>query len=187
MANARKLTHITRRALRALAPLAVVSAVALAPASADAASTCKGADADPGTTNLQTVKHATLCLLNQQRRSHGLKKLKANDRLSLASQRHAKDMVSRGYFEHGNFVGRIKATRYLAGTQVWTVGENIAWGAGELSTPEEIVNAWMHSPPHRHNILSGKFREIGIGVARGVPVRSSYKGATYATDFGARK
>ena len=53
-------------------------------------------------------------------------------------------------------------------------------------TPGGVVDAWMHSPPHRHNILSGKFREIGIGVARGVPVRANYKGATYATDFGAR-
>src|SRR3954447_22248046 len=110
MANARKLLNI-----RALAPLAIAGAIALAPASADAAATCKGADPDPGKTNLKTVKHATLCLLNKERHKHGLKKLRDNDRLSLASQRHAKDMVQRGYFEHGNFVGRIRATRYLAG------------------------------------------------------------------------
>jgi uncharacterized protein YkwD len=186
MAQARKPYRIKRRALTALAPIAILGSLALTPAAADANTTCGGADANPGTTNLTLVKHATLCLLNKQRAKHGLHKLKDNTRLSLASQRHAKDMVDRGYFEHGNFVGRIKATRYLAGTQVWTVGENIAWGAGDLSTPDEIVDAWMHSPPHRHNILSGKFREIGIGVARGVPVRASYKGATYATDFGAR-
>ena len=42
----------------------------------------------------------------------------------------------------------------------------------------------MNSPPHRHNILHRKFREIGIGIARGVPVRANYDGATYATDFG---
>jgi uncharacterized protein YkwD len=186
MAHARKPNRLQRRALTALAPLAIIGSLALTPAAADASATCKGANSNPGSTNLKLVKHATLCLLNKQRAKHGLHKLKDNPRLSLASQRHAKDMVNRGYFEHGNFVGRIKATRYLAGTQVWTVGENIAWGAGELSTPAEIVDAWMHSPPHRHNILSGKFREIGIGVARGVPVRANYKGATYATDFGAR-
>jgi uncharacterized protein YkwD len=170
--------------IRIAAAAASLAVALVGPAHASAH--CAWANMNPNDITQKQASHATLCLLNKQRAKHGLHKLKDNSRLSLASQRHAKDMVSRGYFEHGNFVGRIKATRYLAGTQVWTVGENIAWGAGDLATPAEIVDAWMHSPPHRHNILSGKFREIGIGVARGVPVRASYKGATYATDFGAR-
>ena len=90
------------------------------------------------------------------------------------------------YFAHGNFVGRIKRARYLSGAGTWSVGENIAWGSGELATPREIVKAWMNSPPHRHNILHRKFGEVGIGVARGVPVRANYDGATYTTDFGKR-
>jgi uncharacterized protein YkwD len=164
-----------------------VGAVALsAPAPVAAAGTCSGADANPSTTSMKTVKRATLCLLNQERGNHGLKKLHANGRLSLASQRHANDMTRRKYFAHGNFVGRIKAAHYLRGAGSWSVGENIAWGSGDLATPREIVKAWMDSPPHRHNILQGKFREIGIGVARGVPVRADYDGATYATDFGRR-
>jgi uncharacterized protein YkwD len=183
MANATK--PIRMRALRALAPLAAVGALALAPSSA-AAGTCSGADANPNTTNLQSIKHTTLCLLNTQRRSHGLHKLRENSALSVASQRHAKDMTRRKYFDHGDFVGRIRAAHYLSGAGAWTVGENIAWGAGGLATPREIVKAWMGSPGHRHNILSSGFRDIGLGVSRGLPVRSNYDGATYATDFGAR-
>jgi uncharacterized protein YkwD len=183
-----KHNRIRSRALRALAPLAAISAVALAaPAPVAAAGTCAGADANPASTSMKTVKRATLCLLNQQRSKHGLKKLKANGRLSLASQRHANDMTRRKYFAHGNFVGRIKKARYLQGAGGWSVGENIAWGSGDLATPREIVRAWMDSPPHRRNVLNGKFREIGIGVSRGVPVRADYEGATYATDFGMRR
>jgi len=187
MTPARKQPRLRRgRALRAIAPLAALSALALsAPASASAG-TCAGADADPASTSVQTVKRATICLLNQQRRQHGLRKLKVNHRLSLASQRHSNSMVAHKVFAHGNFVGRIKAARYLQGSGSWSVGENIAWGSGELATAREIVRAWMNSPPHRHNILHGKFREIGIGVTRGVPVRQNYDGATYATDFGRR-
>jgi uncharacterized protein YkwD len=187
MTNARKQPRLRRgRALRVIAPLAAFSALALTvPATAPAA-TCKGANADPATTNLKTVKHATVCLLNQQRRKHGLKRLKTNGRLSVASQRHSNGMVSSKTFAHGNFVGRIKAARYLQGSGSWSVGENIAWGSGGLATPAQIVKAWMNSPPHRHNVLSGGFREIGIGVARGVPVRANYDGATYTTDFGRR-
>jgi uncharacterized protein YkwD len=187
MPHALKQNRIGGRALRAIVPIAAVSAIALsAPAPIAAAGSCPGADADPAKTSMKAVKRATVCLLNQQRRQHHLKKLRANGRLSLASQRHANDMARRKYFAHGNFVGRIKSARYLNGSGSWSVGENIAWGSGQLATPRQIVKAWMNSPPHRHNILSGKFREIGIGIARGVPVRANYDGATYATDFGRR-
>jgi uncharacterized protein YkwD len=186
------MTHATKpcrrrgRALRALAPVAAISALMLTSAAPASAGTCAGANAHPQSTNLKVVKHATLCLLNQQRSRHGLRKLRENGRLSLASQRHSNDMARRKYFAHGNFVGRIKAAHYLSGSGSWSVGENIAWGSGDLATPAEIVKAWMNSPPHRHNILSSGFAEIGIGVARGVPVHANYDGATYATDFGRR-
>ena len=187
MLHASKHNRIRGRALRAIAPLATIGAIALAaPAPAAATANCAGANADPASTDLRVIKRATICLLNQQRSRYGLKKLRVNGRLSLASQRHSNDMARRNYFAHGNFVGRIKRARYLKGAGTWSVGENIAWGSGELATPAEIVKAWMNSPPHRHNILHRKFGEIGIGVARGVPVRADYEGATYTTDFGRR-
>lgn len=187
MTHARKPRPRRGRALRAIAPLAAVSALALSAPAPASAGTCSGANADPATTSLKIVKRSTLCLLNAERRRNGLKRLKHNRRLSLASQRHSNDMARRDYFAHGNFVGRIKAARYLRRSRSWSVGENIAWGSGDLATPKEIVRAWMNSPPHRHNILHRKFREIGIGVTRGVPVRQNYDGGTYATDFGRRR
>lgn len=156
------------------------------PATAAAKPPCTGAYANPNTISIAQSQHATLCLLNKQRRAHGLKKLHENARLDLASVRHAQDMARNNYFEHGNYVGRIRSTSYLSGARSWTVGENIAWGSAELATPASIVVAWMHSPGHRRNILDRQFREIGIGVARGAPVGGERNGATYATDFGAR-
>jgi uncharacterized protein YkwD len=60
---------------------------------------------------------------------------------------------------------------------------------GDAATPATIVRAWMHSPGHRANILNRRFREIGIGVASGAPVRdgAAKSGATYATEFGLRR
>ena len=126
------------------------------------------------------------CLLNDIRRSKGLRPFKLNAKLSRASQRHTNAMTSHKFFAHGDFVGRIRATRYLSGAHGWTVGENIAWGSWDYATPASIVDGWMHSPPHRHNILNGKFREIGIGVSRGAPVGGQDRAATYGTDFGTR-
>jgi uncharacterized protein YkwD len=72
----------------------------------------------------------------------------------------------------------------LSGARGWYVGENIAYGSGDRSSPRSIGSAWMNSPPHRANILRASFREIGIGLASGTPV--GVRGATYTTDFGQR-
>jgi uncharacterized protein YkwD len=148
--------------------------------------TCVGVNSEPSEVSLVVSERATFCLLNKERTSHGLAKLKRNRRLDLASVRHARAMALRDYFAHGNFVGRIKKANYLQGARSWMLGENIAWGSGTLSTPAEIVDAWMHSPGHRANILRRGFHEIGIGISRGTPVRAYNDGATYATDFGTR-
>ena len=150
------------------------------------ASSCANANADPGSTAVSVIRTATFCLLNQQRHSHGVRALRENGDLDRASGRHSRDMVRNQYFAHGDFVGRIRAVGYLSGAGSWYVGENIAWGAGSYATPAGIVRIWMNSPPHRHNILSSGFREIGIGVARGTPRAGLSDGATYTTDFGTR-
>ena len=46
------------------------------------------------------------------------------------------------------------------------MGENILVGPGSMSAPS-IETAWMNSPPHRANILSGAFNVVGIGYFRG--------------------
>ena len=169
--------------IRLAAVLALVVALAV-PATASAA--CEGEYTEPNEVSLVVSERATLCLLNQERAQRGIRPLRRNRRLDLASVRHARAMALRDYFAHGNFVGRIKRAKYLRGARSWRLGENIAWGSGSLATPVEIVDAWMHSPGHRANILNRGFREIGIGIARGTPVRSYSDGATYATDFGTR-
>src|SRR5919107_1385530 len=63
------------------------------------------------------------------------------------------------------------------------VGENLAWGQGNLATPRAIAVAWMNSPGHRHNILQPEFTEIGVGIVPGTPGDATW-GATYTTDFG---
>lgn len=138
------------------------------------------------------ASNATLCLLNRERTSRGLRALKLNAKLSGAARAHSADMVKRGYFEHNSRNGRspfdrMLATRYVPRGAAWTLGENIGWGTGELASPAALVKAWMKSPSHRANVLNGRFREIGIGVVPGVPMRGDAggePGATYTTDFG---
>src|SRR5690242_5890336 len=167
--------------------IAVAAAAALAGLAVPAqALACADENANPNDVSLATSKRATICLLNDIRREHGLHPFHLNRRLSLASQRHTNSMTAHQYFAHGDFVGRIRNARYLTGARGWTVGENIAWGSFDWATPASIVDTWMHSPPHRANILNRTFREIGIGVSRGAPVPGKASAATYGTDFGTR-
>jgi len=162
-------------------------------AHAAAAPACQGADALPGQTSDAVVRSATLCLMNSERGAHGLAGLRAQPTLASAAGRYAREMVSERFFAHtsphgSTVLSRIRDASYLRGAPAWTVGENIASGSGTLATPRAIVAAWMASPGHRANLLSSCFRDVGIGMAAGMPARQADAGSagTYVTDFGRR-
>ncbi|HYI36066.1 MAG TPA: CAP domain-containing protein [Thermoleophilaceae bacterium] len=161
-------------------------------AKARTAGGCDNVNARAGQASESTLASSTVCLLNVERSSRGLRPLRVNRRLSAAAQQHTNDMVRKRYFSHNsrsgsNMSDRIRRNGYLSGARSWMIGENLAWGSGGRSTPRSIVRAWMASPGHRHNILTRRFREIGIGVASSAPVSTGNRGATYTTTFGTRR
>jgi uncharacterized protein YkwD len=154
-----------------------------------AGSACANAGMMPSTSNLATVAEATLCLLNGQRADRGLATLRPNNRLRRAALGHGNDMVEHSYFAHQGRNGsqpaeRIRAAGYLSSAGQWRIGENLAWGTGELATPKAIMSAWMNSTGHRANILQPTYREIGFGVLAGNPAAAANGGATFVTEFG---
>jgi uncharacterized protein YkwD len=170
----------------AISSLLAVTAVSAAPALAGAAA-CSGAGSSPAKLGRAAVTRTTLCLLNQQRAAHHLRALRLDGKLGKAARGHAGAMVRQHFFAHNSrngtpFDARIKRTGWMKSRRAYTVGENIGYGSGSLASPRAMVAAWMRSAPHRANILSGRFRLIGIGVANGSPTGGG--GATYATDFG---
>ena len=185
------LEDMSLRPLKVTAGAAALSCALLAGPAAGSAMACDNTNERPGGASRAQLESATVCLLNNARQSHGLGRLRVNGRLSAAAAAHSGDMVRKRYFSHTSRAGRDVVDRltnfgYIPGATSWTVGENIAWGSGGRSTPRSIVSAWMNSPPHRHNILSRRFREIGIGMTFDTPSGSYSTGATYTTTFGAR-
>lgn len=171
----------------------IVLVALLAPASAQAQG-CANVDVTPTRGNLEVVRSAVLCLHNAERARHGLPRLSESARLRRAAERHSTHMVGAHFFDHTSPSGatmlvRIRRTGYMSGARGWSLGENIAWGSGWLATAAEIQRGWMKSPGHRANILKRSFRQIGIGIETGLPVRlsASQAGATYTTDFGYRR
>jgi uncharacterized protein YkwD len=115
---------------------------------------------DPG-----RVRAEMLAKVNAERKRAGAPPLRQNARLDQAAQRHAQDMLARHYFAHESPEGETVRERARAAGYDWrAIGENIA--EGQL-TVDEVMDTWMHSPAHRHNILDPDFREMGAGLALG--------------------
>ncbi|MDP9344318.1 MAG: CAP domain-containing protein, partial [Actinomycetota bacterium] len=172
---------------RTVALAAALASIALS-APASALADCAGADLVPDAGSLGAAGQATLCLVNAERAAHGLPALGEESRLTNASAAFSRRMVAQQYFDHvapdgSTLVQRLTAVGYIPDDVDWSVGENIAWGQSNLSTPRSIVAAWMASPGHRANILNGEYTYIGLGLATGSPVDAGW-GATYTTDFG---
>jgi uncharacterized protein YkwD len=175
----------------AVALLAAAVAALAAPAGAHASAqtaACPGADLTPAADNLAQVGQATLCLLNDERTAAGLRPLQYSAALTVPSAAYSTKMVTQNFFAHespdgSTLTSRLEAAGYIRPDGDWFVGENLAWGQGNLATARSIAIAWMNSPGHRHNILEPEFTEVGIGIVPGTPGDPTW-GATYTTDFG---
>ena len=104
-------------------------------------------------------------LTNSERAKAGLGALSVNGALTSAATAKANDMFAKGYFAHTSPDGRTPWDFIAAaGYDYVYAGENLAIGYASAS---ELMSAWMNSQSHRDNILSSKFREIGIAVVSG--------------------
>lgn len=131
--------------------------------------------------------------INDLRRSQGLRELQLSKVLSVAALGHSQAMAKGGFFSHaGNngspFWARIKPRYRPQPGTTWGVGENLVWASPELSA-EDVIKAWMDSPPHRKNLLAPSWREIGLGAVHALAAPGIYQGreVTIVTaDFGVR-
>lgn len=111
------------------------------------------------------VRQEMIARVNAARKRAGLDPVRGNARLDRAAQKHAEDMLARGFFAHESPSGTTVRERSTAAGYVWnTVGENIAFGQTSVS---EVVETWLDSPGHRKNILNRDFTELGVGLALG--------------------
>ena len=139
--------------------------------------------------NAQVVRE-----VNRVRAQRGLKPLARSSALGKAAASHSRSMANDGYFAHESSDGsvfwqRIKAFYSPGGHRYWSVGENLVWASPNL-TAQQAVKIWMKSPPHRANLLSSTWREIGLSAVYSSNAPGDYqdRAATIVTaDFGVRR
>jgi len=138
------------------------------------------------------LESQVLAELNGIRRAHGLRALRLAPSLGAAADFHSEAMGRYGFFAHesrdgSGFQERVKRFYTPSGYGNWSVGENLLWSTHIDATG--ALKAWMASPGHRRNILTSRWREIGVSIVtvkRAPGVFGNRDVTIITTEFGVR-
>jgi uncharacterized protein YkwD len=156
------------------------------------------AHASPATATKHSVavsalEAGVLVDINKLRQSRGLAPLRLSSSLTAAAREHSQAMAAKGFFSHNSADGssfwkRVQRFYSPARYGYWSVGENLLWSSPDVD-PDRALKMWMDSPPHRENLLTARWREIGISAVHVTAAPGAYNGldVTIVTaDFGVR-
>ena len=105
-------------------------------------------------------------LINAERRHQGLAALVFNPQLDQMAKIQAANMARLQKMAHTLRESQLPTlgdrARYV-GYPFGRMAENVAQG---FPTAESVVQGWMSSSGHRHNVLNADLAETGIGVVR---------------------
>jgi uncharacterized protein YkwD len=139
--------------------------------------------------SLPTVNRQVFVAINKFRVAHGLIALRQSSGLNRSARQHSLEMGQRGYFGHSSADGTVfwrRIRRYYGST---TVGENLLWGSPTVSAAR-AMQLWIASPEHLRNLLTAKWRQIGVSavsVANAPGVFHGLRVTIITTDFGVRR
>ena len=121
------------------------------------------ADASPFA-RLEAAFHDEVNAVRTSKHLIELRRLPEIDRVARA---HSQDMARRHYLSHVTPEGRNPVDRlHEGGVSGFTLA---AENAGMTTRPDpnrEILQGWLHSDDHRHNLYAPPFNATGIGVAQ---------------------
>jgi uncharacterized protein YkwD len=155
---------LTAFVLGLAAPAGAAPQVSDSSALAAVASSCAGATTAAG--DQHSRLEAMYCGINVVRRAYGLGFVRGNAPLNRSSVMKAQ-AVRRCGFSHTPCGMSFSLTFRKAGYPARAVGENLAWGQGELGSPLHTLQLWLNSPPHRENLMARRWRDLGIAFERG--------------------
>jgi uncharacterized protein YkwD len=120
----------------------------------------------PPVRSLATIIDTVFLLTNRERTRASLTPLRRNADLARIAQLQAEQMAAAGKLAHelpGSRYPTLASRMKLIGYQYRAVGENVAEG---YTSGAALMAGWMTSAPHRANILSVRYTETGVGMAR---------------------
>jgi uncharacterized protein YkwD len=144
-------------------------------------------------TVLPGLEARMLTQINDLRYGAGLAPLRASPALAAAAHEQSISMAEHGFFGHDSFSGapfwkRVETRYPKPAGGGWRVGENLVWSSPRLSA-RRALELWLNSPPHRQNLLTAAWREVGIAAVHASSAPGVYAGqdvTILTADFGAR-
>jgi uncharacterized protein YkwD len=148
-----------------------------------------------------TLEASIVTRINAVRKSYGLRPLTVVSRLATAADRHASSLAAASYFRHELYTPTRAASWTSFGTWIrwywpgpgyssWSAGENLAWGAPDISAAQ-TVRRWLASPGHRANLLNRAWRNVGVAAVHVRDPRGYYGSwddvTIVAAEFGVRR
>jgi hypothetical protein len=111
----------------------------------------------------QSAEQQVMELANRDRAQQGLGPLRWDPALAQAAAEHAQLMAQQPSLSH-QYPGEpdLVARTAAAGAHFRSVAENVALAP----SPQALEQEWMHSAPHRANILNPSMNTIGVGLVR---------------------
>ena len=147
----------------------------LAPAGACAA-------ADDAVAPAASQTRAIACLVNWARRQEGRAGLLRRSALRRAAELKGQSVASCGQFSHTPCGAPITSGVNASGYRYATFGENLFAATGSV-TPRQVVTAWLNSPPHRANMLSGRFRHVGAAPVQAIGLLGGADAVVWTATF----
>jgi uncharacterized protein YkwD len=148
--------------------VAAIAMVASIPASAAEPSSCAGTDQLPAVVTVAQTRSSIVCLINAARTEHDLPTLHVDSRLQRAAQRFARTLPLAAPLTHRGPGGstptqRITVAGYPRG-RAFSAAETLGRSHGTLATPAIRIQHWLGNSTTRLQLLSARYRDIGIGV-----------------------
>ena len=129
-----------------------------------------------------TAEIAIVREINRVRRAHHLRPVRLTAPLARVARRHSSLMLKYDALSHSSFDGSSFSTRLQRAGKRRQYGETLAWapnGAGVNA--KVLLKLWLHSAPHRHVLMNGKLRRVGVGRVYGA--MGNQRGNAITADF----
>jgi uncharacterized protein YkwD len=110
----------------------------------------------------ETAEHQLFDAINAYRASMGLPRLREDSGLIAAARQHANLLAAKGQLSHQlPMEASLSGRAHQAGVRYRSLAENVAQGPDARN----LCDQWIHSAPHRANLLDSDMDSMGIGIA----------------------
>ena len=130
---------------------------------------------------------AVVCLVNYARAQDRRRRLVQRPRLHLAAELKGERVATCKQFSHTPCGAALTSDVQAAGYRYSRFGENLFAGTWGHYSARDVVNAWLNSPPHRANMLNGRFRDFGAAPVRATGLLDAGDAVVWTATFGTRR